>query len=1620
MTIKNVQDINFHQQSKKMIADILKANKSFEISGDQIFIKFIQYFYHLLPLESLDITDTGELFKIAEEAYSFFLNRDVSKPKIRLFNPSKKKHGWNSKYSVLEIINTDSPFLLDSIKEELIRNQIKIHEILHPIIKVKRDQKGNVKDIITASNDGDYITESVMHIHITSVKEEESILKILNSIENILNNVKYAVQDWEKMINEAKLCIGDLIKNDDATTFEAKEFIEWLINNNFTFVGFIECNFNNTKNHSSDNRTLGIISLESSRINKKIITEVGRFTRNVKNKEANHNIIDIGRIDEISPIHRHSNLDFVAINNFNDKGKIISTKVFIGLFTSVLSYQSVEKIPIIRKKIDKVMEKSGFSSKSYSAKELMTILESLPREELLQIKEEDLYNIVINIYSLLIKPKIKLFLRRDNFNSYLSCLVFLPRDRFSAEISEKIYEILHNDLGGAIASQNIQLSTLPVAFLYTVLNTEAKDITSDDILKIENKLKELVKFWSEDLKEVLQTSYGEGDGEKIYRKYKDAFPDSYKEKFSANSALRDINLIDEALNSEQIIFDLYKAENNQDADNSLGLKIYTSKHKILLSEIMPILNNMGFSAIDESTFYLQFPKEQKNIWVHNFQLNISGYDTQTITELKEYEALENSEIKKFAEEALQKIWHNNMQNDALNKLIIRAGLTWRNAVLIRGLGKYIRQTGFIYGNDYVDDVLTHHPKLVSLMVQLFYLRFDPSKQVSDKDKKINQLNKQIEEKLKKVLSSAEDKVIRRFFDIIKSILRTNYFQKDDKGQLKDYISFKFDSSKVPELPLPRPYREIFVYSPRVEGIHLRGGKVARGGLRWSDRSEDFRTEVLGLMKAQMTKNTVIVPVGSKGGFVVKQSMALLGREDYLKEGIECYKIFLCGLLDVTDNIIAGKTVHPTDVVRYDDEDSYLVVAADKGTATFSDIANNISKQYNFWLGDAFASGGSAGYDHKKMGITARGGWISVKRHFTEVGVDIQTTDFTVIGIGDMAGDVFGNGMLLSKHIRLVGAFNHMHIFIDPNPDSAKSFIERKRLFEMPGSNWADYNKDLISKGGGVFDRKSKEIELTAEIRQLFEIEEKTLAPDELIKKILKAKVDLFWNGGIGTYVKASDENHQQVGDKANDNVRINGNELRCLAVGEGGNLGFTQRGRIEYALNGGRMNTDAIDNSAGVDCSDHEVNIKIALTQAIDMQQLNPNDRNKLLENMTDEVAELVLRDNQLQTQAITVAESQGFSILEMNSRLINKLESMKVLNREIEFLPSNQEFSKRSLIKKGLTRPEIAVLLAYSKLTIYNDLIKTNLPDDPYFYNDLLLYFPEKMRDKYAEAIAKHTLRQEIIITAITNSMVNRIGTFFYHFAQEDTGMPGSDIARAYTITRDAFDLRTLWKDIEALDGKIKVSDQVELFLQTNKLLQRCIFWFLRNSAQTLDINENVSLFKPMIKELVINIEKAIIGKSKERYDDKLSFFTQMQIPASLAKKISTIAVLSSACDIITVASKNNLPILQVAKLYFELGNRFHFDWLRSCVDKISIDSYWEKLSLKSLKDDLYDQQRKLTAEIIKYIKHASDPISQWSKDNHKQIERYDSFIKDLLRMESIDSSMLVVAAKRAGSLII
>jgi glutamate dehydrogenase len=948
------------------------------------------------------------------------------------------------------------------------------------------------------------------------------------------------------------------------------------------------------------------------------------------------------------------------------------------------------------------------------------------------------------------------------------------------------------------------------------------------------------------------------------------------------------------------------------------------------------------------------------------------------------------------------------ENDSLNRLVLAANLDWRSVTVIRAYTRYLLQTGIPFSQVYMERTLIRHASIARELWQLFEQQFDPSVRAREAQRK--SLRERIARALDRVVSQDDDRILRAYLTLIEATLRTNYYRLDN-GKPKSYLSLKLDSRQLP-VPLPKPFVEIFVYSPRIEGVHLRMGRVARGGIRWSDRREDFRTEVLGLMKAQNVKNTVIVPVGAKGGFVPKRMPANASAEDRQREGVACYRTFIRGLLDLTDNLVGGKIVPPPDIVRRDDDDPYLVVAADKGTATFSDIANAISSEYKFWLGDAFASGGSAGYDHKKMAITARGAWECVKRHFREIGLDTQTQDFTVVGIGDMAGDVFGNGMLRSKHIRLVAAFNHQHIFLDPEPDAARSFAERERLFNLPRSTWKDYDATLISKGGGIFERSAKSIALSPQVKMLLGVNDDALSPQLLIKAMLRTKTDLLWNGGIGTYVKARSETHAEVGDKSNDTVRVDGNELRCKVVGEGGNLGFTQRGRIEYARGGGRINTDFIDNSAGVDCSDHEVNIKILLNAAAE-KGLKTAERNKLLVRMTEDVAALVLRDNYLQSQALSMAELTAVERLPEHTHFIRSLEITNELDRAVEYLPSAEDLAELGKQHMGLTRPELAVLLSYSKIAFFNRLIVTDVPEDPYLGRELERYFPGILQERYRALMRKHRLRREIITTAVTNSLVNRMGPSFPLRTQEDTGADAAATARAYTIAREVFDARELWVQIEALDTKITAATQYSLMNEIARLLRFATYWLINRHGEHLHIERLVQSLRPGVRELCKELARLVVGDAARHLQAREKKMSADRIPTGLARQLAGLDALTAAPDIVEIAAEARTSIDNAGATYFRVDELLSLQWLRDQVNGLGVHDRWQAVARTTLRDNLFALHRTLALQVLTRA-NKSDPaqaIERWKASRGAALRHTLDSLKEMRSLPRADFATLSVA---------
>src|SRR5215216_5231196 len=1284
-------------------------------------------------------------------------------------------------------------------------------------------------------------------------------------------------------------------------------------------------------------------------------------------------------------------------------GEVAGERRFIGLYTFSAYSSSALEIPIVRRKVRYVLDRAGFPAASHYEKDLIEILETYPRDELFQISNEELFEISMGILHLQERQRVRLFVRRDAYGRFFSCLVFVPRDRYNTQIRRRMQNILQRAFNCTNVEFNVRLSESVLARLHFIIYVTPGEVPDYDLDNIEERLVEATRSWTDNLYDALIEHFGEERGTELFRKYREAFPPGYRDGFLPRTAVADISRIEELESEDDIGMSLYHPL--EEPENFLGFKLFRLGEQTSLSGILPLLEDMGVEVVDERPHKIE-PAGSPSAWIYDFGL-LHGAQ----------EELQTGEVKEIFQDAFARAWRGVVENDGFNRLVLRARLTWREITILRAYCKFLRQTQTTFSQNYMEDTLTTNSHIARLLVELFKSRFDPGRRESAEEE-TERLKGEIEEALDAVESLDEDRILRNFLIVTLATVRTNYFQSIDGGEPKPYLSFKFDPSRVPLLPLPRPKFEISVYSPHTEGVHLRGGKVARGGIRWSDRREDFRTEILGLMKAQMVKNAVIVPVGAKGGFVVKRPPAQGGREALMEEVVSCYKTLIRGMLDLTDNLVGDRTVPPEDTVRYDEDDPYLVVAADKGTATFSDIANGISKEYGFWLGDAFASGGSAGYDHKEMAITARGAWESVKRHFRELGTNIQSEDFTVAGIGDMSG----NGMLLSRHIKLVGAFNHLHVFLDPDPDPEASFKERERLFRLPRSSWSDYDEELISEGGGVFSRTAKSIPLSPQVKELLDVEEDSLTPPEVIQALLKARVDLLWNGGIGTYVKASDESHADVGDRSNDSLRVNGKDLRCRVVGEGGNLGFTQKGRVEYALEGGRIYTDAIDNSAGVDCSDHEVNIKILLDSIVKSGDMTEKQRNELLIEMTEEVAQLVLRDNYQQTQALSNAVAQAASMVDVHARYIRALEHAGNLNRELEFLPDEETLAERKSNDMGLSAPEFAVLLAYTKITLYRELLDSDVAEDPYLSHELERYFPTPLRERFEDRMAEHRLRREITATQITNSMVNRCGITFAFRLHEETGAAGPEIARAYSAAREIFGMRDLWAQIEALDNRVEAQTQTRMLLDARKLVERATRWLLRNRRPPLDVTATVSYFSERTAELSELVPELLLDGDREHLEKTAGQLVEANVSPELAQRVAILSTMFSALDIVDVADATDQPVETAAEVYFTLGDRLKLHWLRGLVEALPRDNRWRALARAALRDDLYSQQAELTAEILRSTPDdlsATQRIEAWVDANRGSVERTLQVLTDINASGAFGLATLSVALREIRNLI-
>jgi glutamate dehydrogenase len=1482
----------------------------------EIVAEFVRQYYHWVPEADLAGREPEDLYGAALAHFNLARQRAPGEAKVRVYNPDRARDGWSSPHTAIEIVSDDMPFVVDSVTMELALRGYAIDLVIHPVIAVRRDSEGGVVEVLphaevpeganaeSAPRADSPVAESVLHAEVVREPDLDRLEQLAEHVERVLDDVAAAVGDWQAMRDKA-LELARELEHDPpgigpAEAGEVRAFLRWVADDHFTFLGYREYDLTpdgDTATLEARPETgLGILRRRRSRVTTRLSPKAAALAH------ARH-VLVLTKANSRSPVHRPAYLDYIGVKRFDAAGRVTGERRFLGLYSRTAYRASPREIPLLRGKVATVLDRAGFLPTSHDAKALTEILESYPRDALLQIQTDDLFRIAMGLLGLGERQRVRLFVWEDPLGRFVSCLVTIPRDRFNTENRERVGRILLDAFGGTQLDWSLLLSESLLARVDYIIRCADGVPDGYDVPEIEQRLARATGAWSDELRQALIAAHGEGQG----RRYLDAFPAAYRSDWSAAAAVKDIDRIEQLDARGGATINLYRGEG--DSSEPIRCKLYSAA-AVSLSEVLPTFEHMGTRVVDERPYEVT-PQGAAAAWIYDFGLRWSA----------EYVERVRDEF----EDVFLAARRGRVEDDRLNGLVLAAALTGREIVVLRAIARYLRQAAIAYSDRYMERTLLAHPEIARLIVELFAARFDPGADRGD-EQRAAQLDSELEQAIDDVASLDEDRILRGFQSIVRAMCRTNYFQTDDSGEPPPYLAFKVEPGQIPLLPKPRPWFEVFVYSPRFEALHLRGGKVARGGIRWSDRPEDFRTEILGLMKAQMVKNALIVPVGAKGGFVLKRAGAgadgaaarlrAAGADAQRREAIACYRMFLCGLLDLTDNIVDGRVVTPANVVRYDGDDTYLVVAPDKGTATFSDVANEVSAAYGYWLGDAFASGGSHGYDHKQMGITARGAWESVKRHFRELGTDIQTTDFTVAGIGDMSGGVFGNAMLRSPHIRLVAAFDHRHVFLDPGPDPEAGFAERRRLFRLPRSSWGDYRRSLISPGGGVHARTEKSIPISSQVKAALAIDEDELSPDELIKAILRAPVDLLLNGGIGTFVKASDEAHADVGDKAGDAVRVDGGELRCRVVGEGGNLGFTQRGRIEYALRGGpdhaggRINTDSIDNVAGANTSDHEVNIKILLDSPV---EVTAQERNRLLAQMTDAVAEQVLGASYTQTQALSLALAQAGPMIDTHARLIRRLEQVAGLDRELEFLPSEETISDRKAALGGLVAPELAIVMAYCKIYLYAQLLDSELPEDEYLAHDLERYFAP-LPQRYAEQMRRHPLRREIVATVVANQLVDRAGTTFAFRLGEETGAPPYALARGFAVAREVFEMRSFWSAVEALDDEVDAQVQLRMLLTGRALVERATRWLVR---EDVPIEQAVRRFRPGAELLASAIPEILEGAHREGFDARQASLVRAGVPAPLATRVAAMPSLPPVFDIVAVGEETGRELEDVLLMY-------------------------------------------------------------------------------------------------------
>ena len=1552
---------------------------------------------------------------LAIDAYSFFKERPADKRKMRVYNYDDDTQA--GPVTVIEAVNDDMPFLLSSVLSGLVEYGVRPRFVGHPIFRVQRDQQGLITDLMTSEKSPQTAgrAESFFHIEIDPIDNEHARADLGRRVEKILEDVRLVVADWMPMVSRLREVIDAYVTLPPPVAVdelaESIQFLKWMADGHFTFLGIREYSFSmqdrEPRLEIKPDSGLGLLRDPDLHVLRRTGSE-SEMNPIAREFFSTPDLLIIAKANFLSPVQRRVHVDSIGIKLYSPEGSLTGELRIVGLFSASAYNESSKRIPFLRHKVDQVFANLGYSPSSYSGRVLTNIIETFPRDELIQISSEQLTEIAGELVRLELMPRTHVIVRRDEFERFASVLVYVMRERFTTEVRQEIVALLEQAFDARMREFTPVFTIGPLVRLHVVVWKDEGSMPEVSARDLEAQIAKIVRTWQDDLQVLVHRQFGR-DMDAILDRYGTAFPPSYEYSNTTSRALIDIAQIEKLSADVPVGIDFFTEAKTP--THELQVMLFQLHEPISLSRRVPVLENLGFSVISEQTFEIKTNRdgEKVTVFLHELLLRTANG-----------EPIDIQLHQRRLEECFLAIWRGDASNDLFNRLIIEAGLTWREAAVMRAYSSYLRQIGAPFGLIYLAQTLALHGGIVRDLVLLFHALFDPAtgKSVEERNEEARSIVGRIEAALDNVASLDEDRMMRRILNLIQSTIRTNFYQTPTELAGGASIAFKIKSARVEALPAPKPFAEIFVSSPRFEGVHLRGGSIARGGLRWSDRPQDFRTEILGLAKAQQVKNAIIVPQGAKGGFVPRNIAKGASRDEMMAEGVACYRSFISNLLSVTDNLKDGDVIPPNETVRLDGDDPYLVVAADKGTATFSDIANALAVSQGFWLADAFASGGSAGYDHKKMGITARGGWEAVKRHFREMNIDIQTTPFRVIGVGDMSGDVFGNGMLLSQKIKLVGAFDHRDIFIDPDPDPETTWEERKRLFDLPRSSWQDYNRELISKGGGIFSRSAKSIPLSPEIQNMLGTTQATASPNDLIRMLLKAQADLLWFGGIGTYVRASTETDENANDRTNDAIRVTVADLQVKVIGEGANLGITQAGRIEFSTLGGRINTDAIDNSAGVNSSDMEVNIKIALANALQNDKLTIEDRNTFLAEMTDDVAETVLRNNYLQTLAISLGEMRGLADLGFQNRLMFALENVGLLDREIEQLPSEIEIGDRLKRQQALTRPELAVLLAYSKIALYSDLIGTSVVDDPYLSRVLVDYFPEPMRERFRDEIEAHALRREIIATMLSNGAINRGGSTFIVRLKEETGRSAEDIAFAFAAAIGAFRLSDFFQTIDGLDGKIDGQRQLTLYMLVQDILRRQTAWFLRN----VNFQEGLSALTERYRAGLDELSGAIEGIFDEwltgRLEESQTRLVGMDLAPELARRFAILKALTDGPDIISLAIRLGKPDLEIAKTYFRVSSFFRVDEMRSASEQQAPSDYYDRLAVNSTLNAVGSAQRAIVEKIYAGSGAALPNFEFWCDANRKAVTRTRNAIDEILNGSELTLSKLTVAVAQLREL--